>query len=390
MIVLNHKVDCCGCGACYDACARNAIEWTTDEEGFSYPKVDTLRCVDCGFCEMVCPVLNANTINDSPTISPVIYGAYHKDDNIRLSSTSGGAFWGLAEPWIMNGGYVAGAIFLNDFSVKHFLTNNIDGLNKIKGSKYTQSDCRGIYKEIASLLRKGEKVMATGTPCQMAGLKQYLRKDYDNLILVNLFCHSVTSPMAFDKYLRYLEKKYKSRIINYHPKNKEYGGWHHFAFKAEFENGKQYVAHAKDDYYTQLFVGSTHLLTRPSCFECRFKEFPQPTDITIGDLWGVDKFDPSFDSPKGLSIVIANTEKGKKYIETIDSLEKREYSIETAILSHKRNIYVRKSVPKPDSDIRKAFVNDLNKMDFEACMKKYIMPTKTIKDKILEIIKRFK
>ncbi len=389
MIEIQRKEDCCGCGACYDVCSKKAIIWQTDDEGFSYPYVDTSKCVNCGLCNKVCPVENSDAINSSnANRQPTVCATYHKNEEIRFTSTSGGAFWGLAEPWIDSGGYVAGAVFNEQFKVRHIVTNNKDGLSKIKGSKYAQSDCRGMYRRIAELLKQGERVMATGLPCQMAGLKQYLRKDYENLLLVNTICHSVSSPRAFEKYIDYLERKYKSKMINYHPKNKEYGGWHNFAFVADFENGKRYVAHFADDLYTQIFVGPTHLLTRSSCFECHFKIFPQPTDITIGDCWGIETFDPSFDSPKGVSIMFLNTEKGKKYFDSLDCFEVKEYDIHTAVYNNKRNASIRKSVARPDEDTKVRLIADMGKMSFEKWANKYFMPHQSIKSRIRNFLSK--
>lgn len=333
MIDIKRKEDCCGCGACFDACSKGAIIWEPDYEGFSYPRVDAGKCVNCGLCNDVCPIENSDIINTrNNSFTPIVFGAYHKDEEIRLSSTSGGAFWGLAETFVKNGGYVAGAVWTDHFKVKHILTNNLEELNKIKGSKYVQSDFRGIYRRISELLKTGEKVMATGLPCQMAALRQFLRKDYENLIVVDLICHSMTSPLAFDKYIEWLEKKYKSEILLYHPKNKEYGGWHSFAFKAKFKSGVEYVRKGDNDPFTEVAYGSNNILARYSCYECHYKHFPQPSDITIGDFWGIENVDPSLDNPKGVSKVIMNSQKGVDYIKTIESMEIKEYSVKEAIL----------------------------------------------------------
>lgn len=388
MINIQRKEDCCGCGACYDACAKSAIIWETDDEGFSYPHVDTTKCVDCGLCNKVCPIENSETINHyNDNFTPIVLAAYHKDEDIRFTSTSGGAFWGLAEPWVKNGGYVAGAIFSDHFKVRHIVTNSYDELLKIKGSKYCQSDSRGIYKRIAELLKKGEKVLATGLPCQMAGLRQYLRKDYENLLIVDLICHSVTSQLAFDKYVAFLERKYGSRMLTYHPKNKEYGGWHDFAFKAVFSNGKVYAKNGCNDYFTTIFVGSKNLLSRYSCYECHYKHYPQPSDITIGDFWGIEKIDPSFDSPKGVSKIVLNNARGKEYIERLTDFECKEYGAEESIFSNPRSFSMIKPVDRPDFKKRKLFVRDLNEMEFESCMVKHFMPQQSIKQRIKKYIK---
>ncbi len=372
MIEIKRKEECCGCGACFDACSHNAIRWEPDIEGFSYPHVDTEKCVNCGLCNKVCPLINSERLNQrNRDFEPKVFGAFLKDEQLRLTSTSGGAFWGLAAPFIEAGGYVAGAVFDDQFRVVSFVTNDIKELEKIRRSKYVQGDFRGLYQQVRSLLVSGKKVMATGLPCQMAALRQYLHNDYDNLIVVDLICHSVTSPLAFAMYKESLERKFKSKLVDYHPKNKEYGGWHHFAVKATFENGKIYHKCGADDTFTWLFVGSNNLLSRPSCYECRFKVFPKPSDITIGDYWGVEFIDPDFDSPKGVSKITINSKKGLDYYLKVDTFCDKEYSKEIAIFSNRRSATQIRSVLPPDSSLRQQFVADLNKIGYDSCMKKY-------------------
>lgn len=388
MINILRKEDCCGCGACFDACPKSAIIWEEDYEGFSYPKVDKYKCVDCGLCNNVCPIEHYIPINDrNAKVKPIVLGAYHKDDFVRFSSTSGGVFWGLAEDFIKHGGYVAGAIFCDHFKIKHIVTNNIETLHKIKGSKYAQSDCRGMYKEIRSLLSMGERVLATGLPCQMAGLRQFLRKDYDNLIVVDLICHSVTSPFAFDKYIRYLENRYGSDIVSYHPKNKEYGGWHDFAFVATFANGEKYIEHAGKDYFTNIFVGKRHLLCRYSCYKCRFKKHPKPSDITIGDFWGIEKIDSSFDSPKGVSKVIINSKKGRDFFYSLNCFTTKEYDEYSSIYNNARSASLIKSVERCNEKKRMALVNDMHKYELDYCMIKYFSPDVSVIQRIKKNIK---
>lgn len=387
MIIITRKEDCCGCGACYDACAKQAIVWETDEEGFSYPRVDLDKCVNCGLCNKVCPIENSEALNSrNKESNPLVLAAYHKDENIRIMSTSGGAFWGLAESWVKEGGYVAGAIFYEHFKIRHVVTNDPEELQKIKGSKYAQSDCRGMYREIARLLKSGEKVMATGVPCQMAALRQYLRKDYDNLLVVDLICHSVTSQLPFQIYIKELEKEYHSEMVSFHPKSKEDGGWHHFAFKATFANGKTYLKHAGEDNFCRLSYG-TNLLARYSCYECHYKHFPQPSDITIGDFWGIENIDSSWDSPHGLSKIILNTEKGIRYMEALSSMVTKPYDVESSVFNNPRSRSMLKSVPRCDMDKRIAFVRDLNKKGLNYSMHKHVYKTNSIIRRIINKIK---
>lgn len=393
MIDIRRKEECCGCGACYDVCAKQAIIWEADVEGFFYPRVDATKCVNCGLCNKVCPIENSEAINAANAVTePSVLAAYNKDSQIRMASTSGGAFWGLAEAWVKDGGYVAGAAFYDHFKIKHIITNDLNELQRIRGSKYAQSDTRGLFKEIKQLLQAGEKVMATGLPCQMAGLKQFLRKDYENLLIVDLICHSVTSQWPFQLYIDHLEKKYESNVTHFHPKNKEDGGWHNFAFKAVFENGKTYLAHAAQDYYCIISYG-TNILSRPSCFECHYKHVPQPSDITIGDFWGIEKIDSSWDSPQGVSKIMLNTSKGKNYFESLNCFETKEFDVETAIYNNPRSWSMIKPINPIDKNKRTAFVMDLHKHDLDYCMKKYLIKKpnliQKIRNKIRTICRKF-
>lgn len=388
MIDIQRKEDCCGCGACFDACSKHAIVWEPDNEGFSYPHVDKKLCVDCGRCNSVCPLINSEKINKlNSGFTPRVIGCYHKDEDIRFSSTSGGAFWGLAESFVAEGGYVAGAVFADHFKVKHIVTNDIDELCKIKGSKYVQSDCRGLYSVILRLLKQGEKVLATGLPCQMAALRQFLNNDYENLFVVDLICHSVTSPLAFNKYIEYLEKRYGAELVTYHPKNKEFGGWHNFAFKGTFANGKTYVEHGTKDLFTEIFVGNDHILCRYSCYDCHYKHFPQPSDLTIGDFWGIDKFDPEFDSPKGVSKVIINNLKGEQFFFSHNCFITKEYDAIVSVYNNKESASMIKSVSYPDEKRRRFFVIALKEKGIKYAVVKYIK-RRNIAKRIMRKIKR--
>ena len=195
MIDIINKKDCCGCNACGDICSKGAISFKTDEEGFLYPVVDKGKCIDCGLCDKICPNIHADELKKNDFEKPKCFAAVHKNLEVRFDSTSGGAFSALAKKAYQQHYWVGGAIWNENWTVDHFISNNKKDLEKLRSSKYIQSDARGFYKKVKDLLVAGEKVLICGTPCQVAGLKSYLRKDYENLVTVDFICQYVNSPL---------------------------------------------------------------------------------------------------------------------------------------------------------------------------------------------------
>lgn len=254
MIQITDKSKCCGCCACVDACAHNAISLQTDIEGFWYPVVDKDKCVDCGLCDKVCPELHIPDLKKNDFDKPAhTIAAINKDMAVRWDSTSGGAFSALADAMYEQGGYVSGAVYNEDFSVSNFISNNKEDLARLRSSKYLQSKAEGLYKEIRTLLRKGEKVLACGTPCQMTALRSFLGKDYDNLIIVDFICRGVNSPKVYRKYLDSLERKYEGKVVYVKAKNKELG-WRNLTRKVVFDNGKVYYGVRMEDDFAVVTI----------------------------------------------------------------------------------------------------------------------------------------
>ncbi len=389
MIEIKNKVDCCGCNACGDACAHGAITFKTDIEGFWYPEVDKAKCVDCGLCEKVCPIIHAQELKRNDFDKPAkTIAAINKDTIVRWNSTSGGAFSALADTMYEQNGYVSGALYNEDFSVSNYVSNNHEDLDRLRSSKYLQSNAEGLYKEICTLLRKGEKVLACGTPCQMAGLRSYLMKDYDNLIIVDFICRGVNSPRVYRKYLDSLERKYGGKVIYVKAKNKELG-WRNLTRKVVFDNGKKYYGvHMEDDfrrgYHTNVFC-------RPSCYDCKFKGFPRIADITIADYWGIEKVDPNLDNNIGTSMILLNSQKGVDFFESIkDKLEWHETKFESILPG---NNALRKSIEPAKIDRRQFFI-DLDKGTFEDVTQKYFplksQNQKSLKAKLKSVLRNVK
>lgn len=366
MISIQDKSKCCGCNACGDVCAHGAISFVTDIEGFWYPEVDTTKCTDCGLCEKVCPNLHAEELKKNDFEKPnCAIAAVHKNMLIRWDSTSGGAFSALAETMYEQEGYVGGAVYTDEFLVKNFISNDLSDLPKLRSSKYLQSNAEGLYAQIKRLLVQGEKVLVCGTPCQMTALRSFLRKDYENLIIVDFICRGVNSPKVYRAYLDSLEKKFDSKVVYVKAKNKELG-WRNLTRKVTFANGQSYYGvHMEDDFRRGYH---TNVYCRPSCYNCAFKDFPRIADITIGDFWGIERVDKNLDNNVGTSMILLNSKKGEAFFELVkDKLEYKEFSLDTIFAG---NVALKKSIGKPTID-RDLFFKDLDNNDFDFVVNKY-------------------
>lgn len=324
MIQIHNKKDCTGCSACANVCPKNCIRIERDEMGFSYPAVDTDVCIGCGRCETVCPILNPAKEN-----SPLsVIGAKNRDEAVRSASSSGGTFFELAKAVILRGGAVYGCALDSDLVARHVKVEDVDGLSALRSSKYVQSDVGTTYRDVKTALMNGREVLYSGTPCQIAGLKNYLGKEYDGLLLVDVLCHGVPSPGVFEDYLKYLGEKFGSKPVSVNFRNKE-KSWKRLYFEVKFENGKRYFTFCGYDRYMSMFLNNVSL--RPSCYDCRFTTVNRQGDITLGDFWGIGRKYPERDDDKGISLIIVNTEKGAKaYGEISDKFDTFESDIETA------------------------------------------------------------
>ena len=368
MIEIENKTDCCGCQACGDICHAGAISFHPDHEGFWYPEVDRNKCTDCHLCEKICPVLNIDALKHHNKSAPKVFGGYNKDIVIRFDSTSGGVFSLLAQAMYKQKGYVSGAIYTDDFKVVNFISDDKKDLRRLRSSKYVQSNAEGLYKRIKSLLESGEKVLACGSPCQMAALRSFLRKDYENLIIVDFLCRATNSPKVFEKYKESLESRYGSKIVAIKDKNKDHG-WHSLARKVTFENGQVYYGEGHEDDYRRGY--HANVFERPSCYECKFKGIPRISDITLGDFWGIGSVDPSLEQNLGTSLVMINSEKGEKYFDIIrDKLVMKEFSLDDIVPGNSTAIMGGK-LPYPAGIDRNEFFKSLDEMPFDECAAKF-------------------
>lgn len=308
MINITDKHNCCGCNACGDICPIQAISFKFDNEGFWYPEVDMQKCIDCGLCEKICPCLH-----EKEQHKPLeVYAAVNLDENTRMGSSSGGIFWALVNKTINEGGLVFGAAFDNEWMVFHSSAETLEEAKRFQGSKYVQSRVTGCYKQVLDSLNKGRIVLFSGTACQIAALKGYLRKDYENLLTIDVVCHGVPSPGIWKEYIKTLTSSKTIKEINFRDKR---SGWRNYDFSVKFSDGTELKESHNKNLYMQGFLHDLYL--RPSCHRCKFKAGRCGSDITLGDFWGIEKIVPEIDDNRGVSIVLINSPKGKNEINTL-------------------------------------------------------------------------
>ena len=306
MISITDKHNCCGCEACVHACPKQCIAFNQDEEGFSYPKVDASLCINCGLCEKICPVLHPY---DEHTPQKAL-AAINKDDEVRMSSSSGGIFTLLAEKTIDEGGVVFGARFDEQWQVVIDVAETKEGVKAFRGSKYLQARVGDSFLRCKKYLDAGRKVLFTGTPCQISALRHFLRKDYQNLLAVDFICHGVPSPLVWKSYLNEVVVTGSRAVkdIQFRSKSR---GWKLFSFAIEYNKDSQLIAMSspfKEDIYMKAFL--KNLILRPSCHSCPAKCGKSHSDITIADFWGIEVVNPKMDDDEGTSLVLINTDKG--------------------------------------------------------------------------------
>ncbi len=322
MININNPVECCGCSACVERCPKSCISFDEDKEGFRYPEVDVSRCIECGLCEKVCPVINENGPNEIKTVT----AAWIKNETIRKDSSSGGVFTAIAADVLNKGGVVFGARYDERYEVCHSYVEMVDQLALFRGSKYMQSRIGNSYLKAEQFLKQGREVLFTGTPCQIAGLKLFLRKDYENLYTVDIICHGVPSPKVWRKYLdKIVEKDFggispeKLTDVNFRFKDPS---WTDYKLKISTEQ-HDVIESKSANPYNQAF--NMNVTLRPICYSCPFKDGKSGSDITIADFWGIQKVDSSMNDDRGTSMVIMHNCR----IKLPDSVEAKSEPIES-------------------------------------------------------------
>ena len=339
---------CCGCYACATFCPKNCIQMVADEDGFLHPICDESTCVNCNRCETVCPLLQSRKINDQPATEA--FAVINPNESVRKSSSSGGVFTALAEEVLRRGGIVFGAAFAEDYkSVRHISVEAVDNLEKLRGSKYMQSEIGNAYALAKDYLDSGRMVLFSGTPCQIGGLNAYLGRKYDNLYTQDIICHGVPSSLLWKRYLAELEREASANVACAVFRGKDIG-WKKYSVRIDFADGSEYTRVFFEDPFMQAFLADYCL--RSSCFECAFKSIERQSDFTLGDYWGIEQELPEMDDDKGTSLVLIHSEKGKKLFDCVThAMTKRCVDAEaaikhnpSAICSAKRNPAAKKFV----------------------------------------------
>lgn len=353
-IEINDKELCSGCTACKNICPKEAIEMVQDEEGFLYPKVNKEKCIKCGKCKKVCPVINRKNIDKIQSG----YVLNNKNEEIRKNSTSGGVFTPIAEYILDKKGVVFGACFDEIFKVIHKYVENKKELAIFRGSKYVQSFLGDSFKEVKKFLEDERYVCFSGTPCQIEGLKNYLSKDYEKLVTVDIMCHAVPSPLVLEKYLNYI-KKYKLDNENIEKvlfRDKRKYGYKYSTMTVESKS-HQYFNGVETDPYLRAFFAD--LSDRPSCYNCAFKKLYHESDFTIWDCFISEKFEKRLDDDIGTSRILINTSKGKNIFDEIkDKFDYKEVNIKDLTRDVKEMC---SSVKYPSK--RRVFFENINKKD---------------------------
>ena len=316
MIEIKDKKDCCGCWACENICPKSCISMVEDEEGFRYPQVDKDVCIDCHLCEKVCPVTNAKP--DVEHEGQKAFLLQHRDEKILHESASGGAFTAIATYVIERGGVAFGAAYDKDLQVTHQYAECVDDLWKFRNSKYVQSYVGKAYQEAKEFLKQGRMVCFSGTPCQLEGLLNYLRKPYENLVTVDVMCHSITSPKIFRMYVEMQKEKYGDDIENIMFRDKQPYGYKYSSMSVYREGKQIYKEGVETDVYLRSFFCDVNV--RPSCYDCKFKKQHHLTDFTIWDCFDVRKFSKEFDNDKGVTRILANTDKANQILSEMNQV----------------------------------------------------------------------
>lgn len=373
---------CVGCRSCEQSCPKHCISMLENKEGFLYPVIDEKNCIGCRMCLKACPVENTKLRRSIPQY---VWAWRNKNEADIMRSASGGAADSAAKAVLQIGGVVYGAAYDERLVVSHIEVTDTAGREKLQSSKYVQSDLKNCYSQAKKRLSEGRIVLFTGTPCQIAGLYAFLGGDRANLYTVDLICHGVPSPKFFKKYLEYQNKQMAERIIYFNFRSKDKRGW-----------GTQYLSKTKtktktktlslDRYGKHFMDGDCY---RESCYQCAYANIERVGDLTVGDFWGIVKSHPDFYSPKGVSSVFVNTDKGRELFEKMKlfaDIEKA--TLEEAMVKQHNLIQ-----PSDRPEDRNTFYKNIDEPEFIGALKVGLQLKARIKSflpsKLIQKIKSF-
>lgn len=377
------KEKCTGCTACASTCPNHCIEMKKDQNGFRFPEIlNPVSCNSCGACQRVCPVISQKVYSDLP----IAYAAYSKDESLRMESSSGGIFSEIAKLVIEKKGVVYGAAYNDAFEVYHCCVETVDDLAKLRGAKYSESYLGNTFSEILKRIKQGQYVLFAGMPCQVAGLKSFIKKDFENLICIDFVCHGVPSPMVWEEYINYrakIDADGKLPIsINLRSKAT---GWSRYQYSNFFQYGKDrnYSCGSSQDLFMKLFVYD--YILRPSCGNCIFKGYSRVSDITLGDFWGIWDIDPKFDDNKGTSVVLIQSTKGRLlWNEAKDSILYKKVTLEQASQQNKAMLNVAQM-----KENREKVLSEIRRGNIAYCEELFVDKDQSVLRKIKRNVKSF-
>lgn len=368
---------CTGCHSCEQVCPSKSIVFKKNKEGFSYPVISD-SCIDCSACLNYCHINN----NAEMRLPIICYAAYINDCDLLKKSTSGGIFAALALNIIKNNGVVAGCCESETGNVNHIIIDDINDIVLLQGSKYTESNTEGIYIAVKKELVDEKKVLFSGTPCQIAGLKTFLRKEYDNLITVDIVCHGVPSQMLYKEYIDWESKKNKGKIEKFLFRSKQKHGWS-LTYRMELKKNRKLIVKEHiatlSPYYYHFLQGINY---RESCYKCKYAQPKRVSDITLCDFWGIEKVLPEFDNNNGVSGVLLNTEKGIQAWEQINSTVSYKSIPYEKIMNNNGQL----NAPTKRTVIRDNYYDFVNENGFDGVSRRYTSIKTLIKDSLKDLI----
>lgn len=308
--------DCTGCGACVQICPKHCIKMIADKEGFLYPDIDNNICIKCDICNRTCPEIISR---QKHKFIQKAYISVNKNKESLLNSSSGGVFAALANLILKMDGFVYGCTLDSKFKVIHTDIQYIEDIPKLQGSKYVQSNTLNTFFEVKTKLSHGDLVLYSGTPCQIAGLKSFLKKEYNNLITADVICHGVASQSFFDGYIQWLKKLLNGNIIEFYFRDKHKYGWGCTGAVKYIKNSKIYNKNIipPENYYYYYFLKG--YIYRESCYKCKYANINRLADFTMGDFWGIERYISKFPSEDGVSVMLVNSQKGNKLLKKLKS-----------------------------------------------------------------------